>query len=79
MNHLIQAMESSTKAAGASARVKKIVGQSDFMNFDEISVYGINNGRVKSLLDEENRLIAQSFLDSVSIDISKEFSNLINV
>ena len=49
------------------------------MNFDEISVYGINNGRVNSLLDGENRLIAQSFLDSVSIDISKEFSNLINI
>lgn len=79
MNNLIQAKESASKGAGASARVKKFVGQSDFMNFDEISVYGINNGRVKSLLDEENRLIAQSFLDSVSIDISKEFSNLINV
>jgi hypothetical protein len=79
MNNLIQAKESATKDAGASARVKKIVGQSDFMNFDEISVYGINNGRVKSLLDEENRLIAQSFLDSVSIDISKEFSDLIDV
>jgi hypothetical protein len=79
MNNLIQAKESATKDAGASARVKKIVGQSDFMNYDEISVYGINNGRVKSLLDGENRLIAQSFLDSVSIDISKEFSDLIDV
>jgi AAA15 family ATPase/GTPase len=79
MNNLIQAKESATKDAGASARVKKIVGQSDFMNFDEISVYGINNGLVKSLLDEDNRLIAQSFLDSVSIDISKEFSDLIDV
>lgn len=79
INNLIQASESATLNTKVLAKIKKIVGQSDFINFDEISVYGINNGRVKSLLDKENRLIAQSFLDSVSIDISKEFSNLINV
>jgi len=79
LNNLIQAHDSAVKSDSARRKVEKIVGQSDFVNFDDVRVYGVNNGRVKNLLDRENRLIAQSFLDSVSVDISNEFSQLLEV
>jgi hypothetical protein len=55
------------------------VGQKDFVDFDDVRVYGVSNGRVKNLMDKENRLIAQSFLDSASLDISNEFSRLLDL
>ena len=79
LNNLIQARDSAVKDDSARRKVEKIVGQSDFINFEDVRVYGVSNGRVKSLLDRENRLIAQSFLDSVSVDISNEFSQLLEV
>ena len=55
------------------------MGQKDFVDFDDVRVYGVSNGRVKNLMDKENRLIAQSFLDSASLDISNEFSRLLDL
>ncbi len=79
LNNLIQAHDSAVKDDSARCRVEKIVGQRDFVDFDDVRVYGVNNGRIKNLLDRENRLIAQSFLDSASVDISNEFSQLLEV
>ena len=66
LNNLIQAHDSAAKDDTARRSAEKIVGQKDFIDFDEVRVYGVNNGRVKNLMDKENRLIAQSFLDSAS-------------
>ena len=79
LNNLIQAHESSQKGNASKSIVKKIMKQTDYVNFEDVSVYGIDKGRAKTLLDKENRLISQSFLDSASIDISKEFSRLLDV
>lgn len=79
MNNLIQAFDSASHSRESMLSVKKIVGQEHFIDFRNISVYGIKNGRVKSLLDHENRLISQTALDSVSVDISSEFGRLLNV
>ena len=79
LNNLIQAHESSQIGNASKSIVKKIMKQADFVNFEDVSVYGIDKGRAKTLLDKENRLISQSFLDSASIDISNEFSRLLDV
>ena len=79
INNLIQAYDSAIKSDAARQQVEKIVGQEDFFNFDDLCVCGVSDGTVKNLLDKENRLIAQSFLDSVSLDISNEFSQLLDV
>ncbi len=79
LNNLIQAHDSAAKGDAARRSAEKIVGQKDFVDFDDVRVYGVNNGRVKNLMDKESRLIAQSFLDSVSLDISNEFSRLLDL
>ena len=79
LNNLIQAHDSAKKGATETKAVEKILKQGDFINFDEVRVYGIDKGRAKNLLDKENRLISQSFLDSVSMDISNEFGQLLSV
>lgn len=79
LNNLIQAHDSAAKRDAARQSAEKIVGQKDFVNFDDVRVYGVSNGRVKNLMDKENRLIAQSFLDSASLDISNEFSRLLDL
>ena len=79
LNNLIQAHDSAAKGDVARRSAEKIVGQKDFIDFDEVRVFGVTNGRVKNLMDKESRLIAQSFLDSASLDISNEFSRLLDL
>ena len=79
INNLIQAYDSAAKGIEARRQVEKVVRQKDFFNFDDLCVYGVNKGRVRNLLDNENRLIAQSFLDSTSLDIANEFSKLLDI
>ncbi|MBO7060573.1 MAG: AAA family ATPase [Fibrobacter sp.] len=79
LNNLIQAHDSAAKGDAARRSAEKIVGQKDFVDFDDVRVYGVSNGRVKNLMDKESRLIAQSFLDSASLDISNEFSRLLDL
>lgn len=79
INNLLQAEETSGQGTEAKNKVIKIMGQSDFVAFDDLSVYAIEKGRVKSLLDEESKLIDQTALDAVSLEISQEFSRLLDI
>lgn len=79
INNLIQAYDSAAKGFEAQRQVEKVVGQKDFFIYDDLCVYGVKNGRIRNLLDNENRLIAQSFLDSTSLDIANEFSQLLDI
>lgn len=79
LNNLIQAHESAAGSSMVKKKVENIMKQSDFLSFDDLCVLGVNDGRARSILDKDSRLISQSFLDSVSLDISNEFGRLLEV
>ena len=80
LNNLIQAADTVSKDLRNADVIKdKILGSNAFIDYDSISVYAMMDGRVKNIKDEELRLISQSALDSVSDDISEDFSKLLEL
>ena len=80
LNNLIQAADAISKDfRNADVIRDNILGSDAFIGFDNISVYAMIDGRVKTIKDEELRLISQSALDSASDDISEDFSKLLEL
>lgn len=79
LNNLIQAGEVFAEKNEKLSEIKKILGEGRYISYDQISVYSMNNGHAKSIKDKEFRLISQSALDSVSEDISRDFSKLLDI
>ena len=79
LNNLIQAGDVIAEKIEKSNEIKKILGDGRYIKYDQISVYSMKNGHAKSIKDKEYRLISQSALDSVSEDISRDFSKLLDI
>ena len=80
LNNLIQAADAVSKDFRNADVIKdKILRGNSFIDYDSISVYAMMEGRVKSIKDDELRLISQSALDSASDDISEDFSKLLEL
>lgn len=80
LNNLIQAADAISKDFRNADMIRdNILGSDAFIGFDDISVYAMIDGRVKTIKDEELRLISQSALDSASDDISEDFSKLLEL
>ena len=80
LNNLIQAAEVvADDAMNADVVKNDVLGCEYFIGYDDISVYAMKEGRVKSIKDDEMRLIAQSALDAASDDISGDFSKLLEL
>lgn len=69
--------------AGNSTRdidlVAKIVPTKEQLKSEYFRVYSIRNNEKIDLLNNENKLISQSILDSVSEEISLEFDKLLDI
>lgn len=80
LNNLIQAADAIKKDFRNDDVISnEILGSGAFVDYDSISVYSMMDGRVKTIKDEELRLISQSALDSASDDISEDFSKLLEL
>lgn len=59
-------------------KVKTFVDESIWLEREHVSAYSIDNGRCLSIMNEDG-LIEASYLDSVSFEISDEFSSLLDL
>jgi predicted ATPase len=59
--------------------LEKISSEEKRICFDDISVFLMENGKIKDIMDYENRLIDADPIDDVSEVISKEFSQLLDI
>lgn len=57
----------------------KIVPENEIISYEDVSVYLINDGSAKSILDEESQLIDASLMDAVSNNIMEEFEQLVSI
>jgi hypothetical protein len=77
-NNLIQAGNvAQSKNYQNLEELYKVVPKDEIVNFDDVSAYFVSNGTVKSILDEELKLIDASFIDSVSRNFANIFEKLV--
>ncbi len=60
-------------------KVKLIVPESYWINPEDVSVYYLNNGEAKNILDRKEAIIDKEYIDSVSKIINAEFDELLNI
>lgn len=78
-NNLILAGETVSNNADTLENVETITQAKHFVNFDEISVYEVNDCRVKPIKDDELRIIDTNSIDSVSNEINEQFSKMLDL
>ena len=77
-NNLIQAGNvAQSKNYQNLEELYKVVPKDEIVNVDDVSAYFVGNGTVKSILDEELKLIDASFIDSVSRNFANVFEKLV--
>ena len=78
-NNLIYAGNISIINESKSKLVDKIIPNKEKLQSNLFSVYSLKNNEKINLINEENNLISQSILDSVSEEISSEFDKLLDI
>jgi AAA15 family ATPase/GTPase len=76
-NNLIYAKSLSKRGKGQ--KVEKIIRKEKWIDFDDISVFFIENGQLKDIKNYENQLIEAEPIDAVSNEISSEFEKLLDL
>lgn len=76
-NNLIEGDNVIRKDETKADDVCKVIGEKTSIPFEDVSAYYVGDGKIHSLMDEENRLINPSELDDVSSIIGKEFDDLL--
>ena len=79
INNLIQAANTLNQRYVDAEVVNEIVPFDQTIDFDDISAYIVDKGTVKSILDEELRLIQADAVDAVSQHFSEKFEKLIEL
>lgn len=60
-------------------KVKLIIDENYWINPDDVSIYYLNDGLAKDILDVKEALIEKDYIDSVSKILNDEFDQLLNI
>lgn len=77
LNNLIEGDNVIREDESKKEAVRRILGGSIQVPFEDVSAYYVGDGTVRSLMNEEERLIDPSELDEASFSIGKEFDDLL--
>lgn len=78
-NNLLEAWQSGHMDERRCEAVREVIDEKYWVNPDQFRAYSINEGYLKSIMDEETHLISDNFLDSVSERIGGEFDELLRI
>jgi hypothetical protein len=80
INNLIMASNlAEGKPRDVLEQVRKAIGEDEMIPFTDVSAYTIQDGLLKTILDEETRLIGSSIIDSVSDEFDAVFDKLMEI
>ncbi len=80
INNLIEANNIAKELPKAQMNnLTEIVPEELFVNYEDVSAYSVEEGKLKSILDDEVCLISENILDEVSDKISTQYGNLLNL
>ena len=77
LNNLLLAGETA-KTVEKKNRVSQVVSEEYWLTAEQVGAYAIENGKVKNIIEEDN-LIDGAYLDSISDEVSSEFSNILDI
>ena len=63
-NNVILAGEASKESVEKSDAVGRLIPRQQTLTFDEVAAFEINNGSIRSIMDDEFRLISADAIDS---------------
>ena len=78
-NNLLEAWQVGHTDKERGISVQKIIDEKYWANPGGFRAYSIEDGHLKSIMDEETHLISDNFLDSVSERIGGEFDELLRI
>lgn len=80
LNNLIMASNlAEEKKEKLNGEIKKVIGADEPIRFEDVGAYTIENGVLKSILNQETRLIGSSIIDSVSDEFDRVFDKLMAI
>jgi len=80
LNNLIMASNlAEEKKEKLNGEIKKVIGADEPIKFEDVGAYTIENGVLKSILNQETRLIGSSVIDSVSDEFDRVFDKLMAI
>lgn len=79
LNNLLLAGEIAKSKPDKKEEINKIIPKEYWLTMEQIGVFFIENGVVKSAFYEDENLINGDYLDSLSNEINEEFSKLLDI
>lgn len=79
LNNLLLAGEIAKSKPEKAKEINKIIPKEYWLTMEQIGVFSIENGMVKPAIYEDENLINGDYLDSLSNEISEEFSKLLDI
>ncbi|GIJ94579.1 hypothetical protein CAPN002_17970 [Capnocytophaga stomatis] len=79
LNNLLLAGEIAKLKPEKEEEINKIIPKAYWLTMEQIGVFSIENGIVKPAIYEDENLINGDYLDSISEEISEEFSKLLDI
>lgn len=79
LNNLLLAGETAKSKPQKKEEINKIVPKEYWLTMEQVGAFSIENGRLKSAIYEDENLINGDYLDSLSEEISEEFSKLLDI
>lgn len=76
INNLIQAGNTVREDPSRSEDIKKVIPSECWLDYDKVSAWAVEDGRIRSIKDNEYKLISAEALDGASDEIAKDFSRL---
>ncbi len=78
-SNLIEAGNLANSPEATKEKLRKIIAEKYWINFDNVSAYYVANGVAKDILDKEERSIDANAIDDVSEEIDKEFNAILDL
>ena len=79
LNCLLLAHQVGSKNADMKANVEKIVSSKFWLDINKFNAFVVENGKVNSIIDEEDSLILADKIDGVSEELDEIFDNLLEL
>ena len=76
INNLLYANEVGKKFP---EKVEKVVDKNLWLDYDRVMAYFVDDGGVRSIMDDEMKMIKNEEIDSASREINKEYDTLSNI
>lgn len=79
LNNMIMAGELIAESMDKAAKIEERFPKRQTLRYNEVAAFSMKDGTIKSIMDEEYKLISADALDSASQEISDDFDFLLNL